>query len=139
MKVAEMNRFAYSPDGTFGELVTPSGLYYATVERPWLENKRGVSCIPEGVYVCRPRKFHKGGYDAIEITNVQDRTHILMHVANYPSQVMGCIGINTRHGAINHQWCGLSSKKAFKSLMAELGGETFKLSITNSACSAGKL
>lgn len=137
MKVAELNRFAYSDSGTFGHLITPDGLRYATVERPWLDNKPSISCIPTGVYICQPRRFNKGGYDAIEVTEVDGRTNILMHIANRPEQVEGCIGINTTHGAYGHQWVGLNSRDAFTALMSELGRETFKLSINNSGCCKG--
>lgn len=131
MQTAHLERFAHADYGTFGDLITPMGMHYATVERPWLMNKPRVSCIPLGEYTCKPRRFYRKGYDAIEITEVQGRTHILMHIANSPHELHGCVGINTSHGAVKHQWCGLQSKNAFNSLMDELGGKTFKLIITN--------
>ncbi len=131
MQIAQIERFCYSIKGTFGWLTTPSGARYATVERPWLKNERGESCIPIGLYFCEPRRFNKGGYDAIHIKDVPDRSHILMHIANFPDEVEGCIGINRRHGVLDNQWAGIDSRNAFRSLMQEMGGKKFKLSITN--------
>lgn len=128
---ATIERFCHSESATFGWLTTPSGRRYATVERPWLNNKVGVSCIPVGEYICEPTRFNRGGYDAIKICNVDGRTHIKMHIASLPSSVEGCIGINTRFGILYGQWAGVGSRVAFRSLMQELGGKKFKLLITN--------
>ncbi len=45
------------------------------LERPWLNNRAGVSCIPAGTYIVGPRRFLRGGYDAIEVREVPGRTH----------------------------------------------------------------
>jgi hypothetical protein len=47
---AVLTRFAYLPDGTFGELVFPDGTSMFTVERPWKDNTPKESCIPDGIY-----------------------------------------------------------------------------------------
>lgn len=137
MRTAILERFAWPDTGTFGWMTTPSGRRYATVERPWFNNAVGISCIPLGEYVCKPSRYNRGGYDAIEVTNVDGRTHIKIHIANEPSEVAGCIGTGVRHGALNGNWAVLSSESAFNSLMSEMAGETFKLKITNSACGKG--
>jgi len=128
---ATLERFCYSPDATFGNLITPKGMHYATVERSWQDNKPSISCIPIGEYKCAPRRYNRGGYDAIELLNVIERTHILMHIGNFANNSNGCILINTMFGSINNEWCGLSSTNAFNSLMSELGGLNFNLTITN--------
>ena len=131
MRIAQLTRFHENKDGVFGDLVTPDGEHYATVERPWLGNKPFVSCIPQGRYICEPRRYHGGGYDAIGITSVENRTHILMHIANFPSDVQGCIGINQYHKVSAGVWVGCNSRIAFNELMKELGNETFTLVIIN--------
>lgn len=55
-----LERFAYSPFGTFGKLIYGDKTFL-TVERPWLGNKPYKSCIPEGVYVGKMWKALKGG------------------------------------------------------------------------------
>jgi hypothetical protein len=131
LKVAVLSRIAWPDHGTFGYLTTPSGTEYATVERPWLNNMPSVSCIPTGIYICKPRFYNRGGYDAIEVTDVEGRTYIMFHIANSPHEVAGCIGINQRLGSIKGQWAGVNSTLAFEAFMSELGNEEFKLSIEN--------
>ena len=131
MNHATLSRFCYSPEGTFGHLTLPSGLVLATVERPWLDNKTMVSCIPVGNYQCSPRRFYRGGYDAVEIKDVPGRSHILFHIGNYVRNFNGCVGLNSQHGARGNEWCGWGSTAAFEAFMEELGQETFELSIIN--------
>ena len=131
MKFVKLERFCYADGGTFGDLTTPEGRRFATVERPWLFNRKSISCVPVGEYKCKPRFYHRGGYKAIEVCNVPDRTHILFHIGNFVRNSNGCILINKSFGAINGEWCGLSSKTAFSSFMSELGGSNFTLKISN--------
>lgn len=125
-----LERIAYSPFGTFGQMTMPTGIRLYTVERPWLENRPSVSCIPPGRYSCVPRHFFRGGYEAVEITGVQGRSHILFHVANFPVEVEGCIGVCSRLGVLSGQWAGLASKPAFELFMTFYGGKSFELEIT---------
>ena len=85
IKTSILERFCYADYGTFGWLTTPSGKLYAVVERPWLDNRVGESCVPKGLYACRPRRYYRGGYDAIEVAGVTGRTFIMMHIANHPN------------------------------------------------------
>jgi hypothetical protein len=135
MKELVLTGFAYSPHGAFGSMLVDGVMLY-TVEDAWNDNKVGVSCIPEGVYTCRPRPFYRGGYDAIEITNVPGRSHILFHIGNTSSDLRGCIAPGMGLGFLNGLWAVVSSRKAFSLLMEHFGGEEFKLVITN-ACSSG--
>ena len=128
-----LERFSFSDDGTYGYLKLPDGSVLATVERPWLSNARSVSCIPSGTYECVPRTYHRGGYLAIEITNVPDRTHILFHVANFVHEVKGCVGVNTEFGWSKGLMCGRNSQRGFDILMEQLGGKNFRLKIINRA------
>ncbi len=107
----------YTPLGTFGilEPVNDSKLY--TVERVWLDNQPNVSCIPEGEYDCVPYYFSRGGYAAVEVTNVPNRSDILMHIANRPEDVEGCIGIGAKLGCLGNNWGVVQSKVGFNKLM----------------------
>ncbi len=126
-----LNRFARTSKGTFGALFTPNDLEFATVERPWLDNKPFVSCIPEGLYECAPRWYNRGKYLAIEILDVPDRTHILFHIANHSRHVAGCVGVNERLGFEDHSIRGYDSALGFNRLMTEARDTNFKLSINN--------
>ena len=123
-----LTRFCYSPMGTFGEMVMPDGVKLYTVEKQWLGNAPSISCIPPGVYSCRPQKFFRGGYDAVDIS-VPGRSHILFHIANVATDVEGCIGVCSKLGALGQVWAGLGSKAAFEVFMGHYGGRQFSLKI----------
>ena len=63
-----------------------------SVERPWLNNKPNVSCIPDGDYFLEKADSPKFG-ECWKVLDVEDRTHILIHPANWPRDVEGCIGL----------------------------------------------
>ena len=126
-----LQRFCYSESGTFGELTLPDGQMVYTVERPWLNNARGESCIPVGKYQCKPRFYNRGNYDAVEVLNVPQRSHILFHIGNRPRDSKGCILINDRLGCLGGEWAGKSSTSAFNEFMRQVQGQPFELTITN--------
>ena len=66
-----------------------------TLELPWRNNKRNISCIPPRKYKCRQRRYNKGGYQAIELVDVPDRSHIMIHKGNFPNDVKGCVCVGT--------------------------------------------
>ena len=78
----------YDPDGTNGELKL---VVCNTIELPWLQNQRNVSCIPEGRYELRKRFIKKFGLHLL-VVDVPDRSWILIHPANdAKTQLKGCI------------------------------------------------
>lgn len=128
MKDLNLTRFCYAPTGTFGEFDCGIAKLY-TVERPWLDNVPTLSCIPEGDFLCKPKHFNHGGYNAVEITNVKNRDNILFHIANKPLEVLGCIGVGLQLGIVDNSWAVLNSAAAFKIFMEEFGLEPFNLHI----------
>lgn len=75
---------------TLGVLSNSEGVICYTLENPWLDNRRNVSCIPEGEYECKPyssAKYH----NVWELQNVQDRSKILIHAGNFEEDTRGCI------------------------------------------------
>lgn len=79
----------YKEDRTEGSIFLPSGQTIFTLERPDLNNKPFVSCIPEGIYVIERNTTGKHQYYGV--TNVTGRSHIEIHPANYVHQLEGCI------------------------------------------------
>ncbi len=70
---------------------------FKTVELPWRNNERGISRIPAGIFEATAiTTFTKKKY-AIWITEVVGRSEILIEVANYASELRGCIGAGMRH------------------------------------------
>lgn len=114
-----LERFAYTPLGTFGRLKINNKEWY-TVERPWLNNKKNISCVPEGFY--RLERYDsptKGRGQVWQFENVKGRTYIQIHKGNTPKDVVGCIALGTRLGVLNNAWAVLDSRTAFKELMNE--------------------
>jgi hypothetical protein len=64
---------------------------YHILELPWRDNKRSVSCIPEGEYVVvKMKPTEKRPYVYFWIKDVKGRSGILMHRGNYTRQILGC-------------------------------------------------
>ena len=107
---------SYTPHGTFGVL-RYGDLELATIERNWNNNEPNISCIPEGVYTIGLCTFHEGGYDTLEIENVDGRTVIKFHKGNFPDDVKGCVAVGTTTGVLRKagvdRWAVLNSRQAF--------------------------
>lgn len=88
-----LQRWAYHPDATLG-IIKFSDIDFWSVERPWLDNKPNISCIPEGEYKLRWRESPKFG-PTWQLEDVPGRTHILIHAANFAYQLQGCIALGT--------------------------------------------
>lgn len=103
MKTAVLKR-TYFKDATLGHLFLEDQddpLWYS-IERPWLDNKKNESCIPEGEYIVKPYSSEKYP-DVWEVCDVEGRTYILIHVANWAHDVKGCIGVGLSSGYIHHE------------------------------------
>lgn len=88
----------YLETETLGSLYGPDGTLLAkTMELPWKENQRSISCIPEGNYdmIKQPPKEGRP-YSYFRLPNVPGRTGILMHRITYVKDLKGCIGIGSR-------------------------------------------
>lgn len=73
-----------------------------TLELPWKDNKRSVSCIPEGDYIMvKEATSPLHPYPHFRILNVHGRTGILVHIANYVSDLKGCIAVGSAHKDMN--------------------------------------
>ena len=92
-----------------------------TVERPWANNAPNISCIPEGKYELRRSRFYRRDYDAYEVVGVKDRSRILIHIANTPLDVEGCIGLGERRSWIKEQWAVANSTETFAAFMHVMG------------------
>lgn len=66
------------------------GFVCHSLELPWLNNVRDISCIPNGIYKCRKIISPNHGV-CFEICDVPFRTLIRCHAGNFTSQILGCI------------------------------------------------
>ena len=76
-------------DRTTGKVVLPDGTEYPTLERPWLNNHVGISCIKAGHYKFK-RDTH-GRFQWFRVLDVEGRTVIEMHLGTKPKHSEGCI------------------------------------------------
>jgi len=81
----------YGEQGTNGTLSYQGRTICYTIELPWKDNKRRISCIPEGLYKLQRHRYQKHG-EQIGIPHVVGRDGILIHAANHAlTELLGCI------------------------------------------------
>ena len=81
----------YHAEGTNGDLYVNGVRQCFTIELPWLNNQRRISCIPEGRYLLQKRYSPKFNWH-IEVLHVKGRSGILIHPANDAlKELKGCI------------------------------------------------
>ena len=89
---ATLYRHHDSPDGTLG-VMCADGYAAFSLELPWRDNERNVSCIPYGAYPAQwvySPTFTRGTY---LIEDVPNRDGIRIHPANRISELRGCIAL----------------------------------------------
>jgi hypothetical protein len=72
----------------------------ATLELPWVANERNISCIPAGAYDVQARTTKRFGRH-LQVLAVPQRSGILIHAGNFPSQIRGCILVGLSHADID--------------------------------------
>ena len=102
-----------------------------TLEPPWKDNKKNISCIPAGKYKVIPHKSPKFG-DCLLIKSVPKRSHILFHWGNFPKDTQGCILVGTYFKDLDSDGTYeiANSRNAFNKLL-EKAPEGFDLEIIN--------
>ena len=126
----QLERFCYHPDGTLGCLtvVDAFGMLqrFYSIEKPWADNAINVSCIPEGTYSVGWRESPRFG-DTWHIQDVPGRSHILIHAANFPDDVQGCIGLGTK--TMDEKIAVRNSRKAVRLFETLTRGDEWQLKI----------
>ena len=124
-------RDTFTEESTVGELFINGERICDTLENPYLDNQRNISCIPEGEYPVRLRLARESAtrdYLHLLIQDVPNRDFILVHRGNFPSQTQGCllVGLGTQQNVVNN------SRLAMDLLIKEilnLGGTNINLII----------
>jgi len=117
----------YYDDRTEGKLFFPDGTYVYTLERPWLDNKPFVSCIPEGKYIVDRDYTGKHQWYKIREGQVEGRSFIEFHEANVVSQLEGCVSLCMRLSGGKAYQCTAALNK----LLEWFGESSFVLEITS--------
>lgn len=81
----------YFKGGTNGKISYQGQFICESIELPWRNNKRNISCIPEGRYLLVKRRHAKHGLQ-LALSIVPNREAILIHPANFAlRELQGCI------------------------------------------------
>lgn len=105
----------YLSEGTNGTLLLYGEAVCHTIELPWRDNRRNVSCIPEGCYRILPYRSRKFG-PCLIVDEVPRRSGILFHPANHAAtELKGCIAPVTKHTGRGR---GIHSRIALERLVA---------------------
>jgi hypothetical protein len=124
---------------TMGVLLLAGRTFALTLERPWLNNRRGESCIPIGEYICyRCSSSPDYGFkdspkfgDTFQVFDVADRSKILFHKGNINDDTHGCILVGEQFGTLGGKDAILASAHGYGEFMSLLRHDTeFMLSIT---------
>ena len=126
-------RNTFSKESTVGELFINGERICDTLENPWVDNQRNISCIPEGVYPVRirlPRESGTRDYIHLLVKDVKDRDYILFHIGNSAKDTRGCVlvGIGTEQDFVKNSM--LAMELLVKEIL-NLGGTNINLIIKN--------
>lgn len=130
MKKITIKRVSNLSCGMFGVIFDEDIPFALTCERPWVNNQKSVSCIPIGIYRCKRIISPKFG-DTFEVTNVPDRTEILLHKGNINDDSHGCILVGEQFEPFQDKQVGiLASAKGFEEFLKRTKGiDEFQLRI----------
>lgn len=107
----------YLSNGVNGRIFLNQRLVCTSIELPWHNNERRVSCIPEGQYVVRPRYTTRFGHH-LTVEKVPGRSSILIHCFNDAlKESKGCIAPVT---SITGEGKGIFSRVALDLLLHQL-------------------
>lgn len=124
-----LRRFETKENGTTGRLILPEKISLATLELPFLDNKKNISCIPLGIYDIHQVLSPKFGR-TYEIKNVPNRDSVLFHTGNKLQDSHGCILVGMRHFVSKGEDCIADSRRAFSLLLSVLTSQAYELEIT---------
>jgi hypothetical protein len=120
-----IKRLVYTPISTTGEMTIDGAHFCYTIERP-REDKDGHPCIPAGVYETERHISPHLEYEVLRLLDVPGRSEILIHKANWASQLLGCIAVGRDLGK---DFIG-ESKIAFDALMEKTKDQPVEVDIS---------
>jgi hypothetical protein len=119
--ILELTRLKKSAKSTIGVLkIMGTSTQYFTLELPWKNNQRKISCIPEGTYKLEHRFSPKYGQH-FWVKDVPGRDMILIHAGNKPADLLGCIAVGITNPLPD--FIG-NSRAALADLKEKLKGQT---------------
>lgn len=141
-RIVNLFRYERSDQGTIG-FMTSSNFSCYTIELPWNDNQRQISCIPPGIYPTVIRISPKYGR-TYWVQNVTGRSYILIHSGNwggyklengeniYRTHTMGCILPGSKPGFLAGQRAVLNSRITLRKFMDRMKSQPFTLRVWES-------
>ena len=122
MSEIKLERIKYRKKSTIG-ILSVEGFECFTLELPWLNNQKNISCIPTGIYKWKKRFSPGKQYQVIELKDVPNRKYIQIHLGNYTRQIEGCIlpGLGLKDIDNDGIFDVTQSEKAFNKIMSLTG------------------
>lgn len=116
-------------DCTLGRMWFEGETVY-TLELPWLDNLKTISCIPSGTYKVEKTYSPRFKRDLWLVKDVPNRSGIRFHSANFVSQLEGCIapGLD-KHDLNGDGIVDITNSKKAMSMMNDLLPDKFNLDI----------
>jgi hypothetical protein len=116
---------AQSDNGTLGVWITDRPLF-TTLELPWKDNQKDISCIPAGTY--HITKIYSGHFkrNVFLVNGVPNRDAVEIHVGNTVNDIRGCIVVGMEYNMSDYAI--VSSGMALDKLMSIMPDE-FDLTI----------
>lgn len=126
--IATLTRTERLESATRG-LLTVGDLVLHTLELPWRDNARNVSCIPSGTYRMDflPRSASGKYRNVYSVSGVDGRSGILVHNGNIPAHTHGCILVGKARGILAGNPAVLSSRIAMAELVEAVGERSINL------------
>lgn len=137
MEIIRLER-VYLPDRTLGSLYRSGEVIAKTLELPWRDNKRAISCILEGIFrvtkeppipVNDPWGRKERHYWHFRVHDVPGRSGILIHKGVIPAHSKGCILPGTRFADVNSDAPYLESSGVKLQWMVDNLPQEFELEI----------
>jgi hypothetical protein len=124
----ELLRVAIRENGCFGVLKHEGLPFAVTLERTY--GYPPAPKIPEGLYTITRDRFWRGGYDSYQI-HVPGHSRLLIHQANLPDELDGCIAVGEGFSPLHGRAGIASSAKGFMEFMhLSRGRPTLQLAIS---------
>lgn len=122
----ELNRFGEIHQATIGVLLINKEFFSYTLERPWLNDKNDISCIPTGIYTVKLTESarFKRVLPQILMPVGSKRTGIRMHSASYVSELEGCVSCGYEYYLTPSKVVLTRSRDAIKDLISRMSEES---------------
>jgi len=125
----EIIRIDQDATRTLGVLFINTRLICFTLEPPWKDNQRGISCIPVGRYPFFKYESKKYNRECLGLLAVEGRDYIAIHQGNIPIHTRGCILPGITIGEMGKQDSVLDSALALNKILLKLDDDSGLLTI----------